>query len=277
MSMRSELRSRRPADRAAHRSVDHARTAGRDGPHGSPGPRCAAGHRRRHHPGLRGMGTPMSVQHQAQSHRDCRSSWSMRPPGMTPSLMVREVAATEKRIELLARGSRGVGAARNAGAARAKGRYLIFVDAGDVLPRGAFRAGDVAAPFGHRPRAGPSAQVRRRSSSATPTGHRRCTCTTAGPSPWTTSRTSCATSCSATGCSARCSGGARGSTFPPDVPQSSATLASAYVDARRIDVLRASPCTGLRPRVTGCSAARSSTRAKPRRSPRTSRPPAANR
>lgn len=45
----------------------------------------------------------------------------------------------DSRISILASGGVGGGSARNLGAARARGRYLIFVDADDIVPRGAFR------------------------------------------------------------------------------------------------------------------------------------------
>src|SRR5688572_23131071 len=49
---------------------------------------------------------------------------------------VRPLLATEPRLVLVDHaGARTMGAARNAGAARATGEFLVFVGAGDVLPR----------------------------------------------------------------------------------------------------------------------------------------------
>mgnify|MGYP003382032844 FL=1 len=48
-----------------------------------------------------------------------------------------EFAARDRRFRLLRSENRGLGAARNLGAARANGRYLMFVDSDDVVPVGA--------------------------------------------------------------------------------------------------------------------------------------------
>jgi CDP-glycerol glycerophosphotransferase len=153
--------------------------------------------------------------------------------------IVRALAARDERIEVLTRDSRGVGGARNAGAAHAKGRFLIFVDAGDVLPRGAINAlvsslrrsgSDLAVGRPRKATAGGltdphwAVDVHR-------FDRRRLT---VDDFPdvmgdlllgdrmfrtdfWRRNELS----------------------FPADVPQSAATLASAYVDAERLDVLSA--------------------------------------
>ncbi|WP_171057946.1 CDP-glycerol glycerophosphotransferase family protein [Modestobacter altitudinis] len=152
--------------------------------------------------------------------------------------VVRTLAAKDKRMSVLARPDRGVGAARNAGAATAKGRFLIFVDAEDTLPRHALRtlvgslAGSGSDIAVGRPRK--SAGGRLSDPHWAPEVHlvdRRAITVDDFPAVMhdlllgdRMFRTSFWTA---------------GLTFPADVPQPSATLASAYVAADRIDVLRA--------------------------------------
>ena len=152
--------------------------------------------------------------------------------------IVREVAAQDRRIEVLARGDRGVGGARNAGAARAEGRYLVFVDAADVLPRGAIKA--LVASL-------------RRSGSDLVVGQPRksaggkLTDTHWAPQVHLHDRQGITVDEFPDVMRDLLLGDRMFSTafwqrtglaFPADVPESAATLASAYVDAERIDVLR---------------------------------------
>ena len=153
--------------------------------------------------------------------------------------MVRERAASDQRIQVVSLGDRGVGAARNAGAALAKGRFLLFVDAADVLPRTA-----IASLVASLRRSGSDLAVGRPRKSAggkltdthwAPPVHlhdRRGITVDAFPDVMRNlllgSRMFRTSFWQRAGLS-----------FPADVPQSAATLASAYVDAGKIDVLRA--------------------------------------
>lgn len=57
----------------------------------------------------------------------------------TPDL-ARSVAERDPRVVVVDSPGRGGGSARNAGAARARGRYLVFADGDDLIPDGAYQA-----------------------------------------------------------------------------------------------------------------------------------------
>ncbi|MGI9823149.1 glycosyltransferase [Agromyces sp. Marseille-Q5079] len=54
--------------------------------------------------------------------------------------LLTELAASDPRIRLVDAVTRGGGTARNIGIDRARGRYLVFCDGDDLVPRGAYRA-----------------------------------------------------------------------------------------------------------------------------------------
>ena len=69
--------------------------------------------------------------------------------------VVRRYAATDPRIRIVSQANAGLGAARNAGADHATGRFIAFFDSDDLLMPGAYEAhGRPAAPqrFGLRHR-----------------------------------------------------------------------------------------------------------------------------
>lgn len=53
---------------------------------------------------------------------------------------LQEWAQRDRRLEVMSSGGVGGGSARNAGVLRARGTYLVFCDADDIVPRGAYRA-----------------------------------------------------------------------------------------------------------------------------------------
>ncbi|MCC2029357.1 glycosyltransferase family 2 protein [Microbacterium sp. YMB-B2] len=57
----------------------------------------------------------------------------------TPEL-VESIAAKDDRVTVVRAQSKGGGSARNEGVARARGKYIVFADGDDIVPRGAYRA-----------------------------------------------------------------------------------------------------------------------------------------
>ena len=55
------------------------------------------------------------------------------------SRILERAAKRDRRIEIIRKANAGLGAARNTGALRARGRYISFIDSDDVVERGAFK------------------------------------------------------------------------------------------------------------------------------------------